>query len=211
MAPYSTRLLVLGVVRIFEPAHGYLLLQELNSWKVDQWANVKPGSVYSALNTLSKDGLLEVVEPPEDAGSAAKTSYRTTPAGVAEFERLVKHAITDTHSSSIATTMSSIGFLPFFERAEILILLKERRERLAEQVAQCTEAIEDFGVSGPEAPPHVVEHFHFLRANVRGNLKWTDGIIARLERGDYSFRGEPQTWTPPEDDPIWGKRSTELF
>lgn len=207
MAPYSTRLLVLGVVRIFEPAHGYLLLQELNSWKVDQWANVKPGSVYSALSTLAKDGLLEVVEPTtDDGGSAAKTSYRTTAAGVEEFTRLVKHALTDTDSHTIATTMSSIGFLAFLARAEVLTLLGERLRACTARLAELNSAIDNFDTTGPEAPPHVVEHFYFMKSIVEGNLAWTRGIIARLERGDYSFRGEEPKWTPPEDDPIWGNR-----
>ena len=41
----STRLLVLGVVRIFQPVHGYDVRRELLSWRVDQWANVAPGSI----------------------------------------------------------------------------------------------------------------------------------------------------------------------
>lgn len=206
MTPYSTRLLVLGVVRIFEPAHGYLLLQELNSWRVDQWANVKPGSIYSTLRTLRKDGLLEIVEAPEPEGSAAKTSYRTTPSGIAEFERLVRHSITDVGSPSIATTMSGIGFLPFFPRAEIIALFRERLAALQAETATLSGTVRGFAEHGPQAPPHVVEHFHFMSSNIQGNLDWTAGLIARLEGGAYSFLGEPPTWTPPADDPLWGDR-----
>lgn len=206
MTPYSTRLLVLGVVRIFEPAHGYLLLQELNSWRVDEWANVKPGSIYSTLRTLGKDGLLEVVEATETAGSAAKTSYRITATGIAEFERLVKHSITDIASPTIATTMSGLGFLPFFDRAEIMALFEARRDALITEVAAQHAAIEGFDETGPQAPPHAVEHFQFMRSHFQGNLEWTEGIIARIGAGAYSFRGEPVTWTPPADDPIWGNR-----
>ncbi|GAA1048404.1 PadR family transcriptional regulator [Arthrobacter russicus] len=207
MTPYATRLLVLGVVRIFEPAHGYLLLQELNSWRVDQWANVKPGSIYSTLRTLSKDGLLHVVSTTEAAGSAAKTSYRTTPDGIAEFERLVKRSITDVGSPSIATTMSGIGFLPFLERAEVIELFEQRQAALAAESDSLHAAVRDFAETGPVAPPHVVEQFHFLASQVRGNLDWTTGILGRLRSGAYSFRGEPPVWTPPEHDPIWGNRT----
>jgi hypothetical protein len=34
----ATRLLVLGAVRIFQPAHGYLVRRELLSWGVENWA-----------------------------------------------------------------------------------------------------------------------------------------------------------------------------
>ena len=52
----STRLLVLGCVRIFQPVHGYFLRRELVSWEVDQWAHVHPGSIYNALKSLTRCG-----------------------------------------------------------------------------------------------------------------------------------------------------------
>lgn len=206
MTPYATRLLVLGVVRIFEPAHGYLLLQELNSWHVEQWANVKPGSIYSTLRTLSKDGLLQVVAASEAAGPVAKTSYRTTPAGVLEFERLVKRSINDVSSPSIATTMSGIGFMTYLDRAEVRELFEQRRAALAAELSTLNTAIETFAETGPQAPPHVIEHFRFLKSQFQGNLDWTTGFLARIGAGAYSFRGEPTVWTPPDHDPIWGNR-----
>ena len=57
----ATRLLVLGCVRIFQPVHGYFLRRELVSWEVDRWAHVHPGSIYNALKSLTKAGLLEEV------------------------------------------------------------------------------------------------------------------------------------------------------
>jgi hypothetical protein len=35
----STRLLMLGAVRIFQPVHGYFVRRELLTWRVDQWAS----------------------------------------------------------------------------------------------------------------------------------------------------------------------------
>ena len=45
----ATRLLVLGVVRMFGRAHGYQVRRELLTWSADEWANVQPGSIYHAL------------------------------------------------------------------------------------------------------------------------------------------------------------------
>ena len=58
----STRLLVLGVVKVLQPVHGYELRRELRSWHLEEWANIQLGSVYSALKTLEKDGLLAATE-----------------------------------------------------------------------------------------------------------------------------------------------------
>ena len=82
----TTRLLLLGAVRIFQPVHGYLLRRELLSWQVDDWAHVKPGSIYSGLRTLSAHALLE--EVPGDP-----VSYRLTPDGEVEYQRLIRLAL----------------------------------------------------------------------------------------------------------------------
>ncbi len=47
-------MLVLGVVTIFEPANGYQIRRKLLSWRVEDWADLKPGSVYSMLTALVK-------------------------------------------------------------------------------------------------------------------------------------------------------------
>ena len=49
MSALTTRMLVLGAVRIFGPANGYQLRRELLSWEVERWAHIKPGSIYSML------------------------------------------------------------------------------------------------------------------------------------------------------------------
>ncbi|NYE96698.1 DNA-binding PadR family transcriptional regulator [Psychromicrobium silvestre] len=207
MAPYSTRLLVLGVVRIFEPAHGYLLLQELNSWKVDQWANVKPGSVYSALRTLTKDGLLEIVPQEEDDdGSAARASYRTTDFGVQEFEKLLKYALTDILSSTVATTMAGLAFMPFLERAEVVELLEQRKISLLAALAVEAKMVSGFNGDNPHVPPHVVELHLLTSERLAASLRWTEGLLTRLHSGSYSFRHETTDWAPPPNDPIWGSR-----
>lgn len=67
----ATRMLVLGVVELVGEAHGYVVRRELKSWAADKWANVQPGSIYHALKSLVKDGLLEPVGSRcSSAGSA---------------------------------------------------------------------------------------------------------------------------------------------
>ena len=42
----TTRLVVLGAVRVFQPVHGYLVRRELLRRQVYRWAQLNPGSVY---------------------------------------------------------------------------------------------------------------------------------------------------------------------
>ena len=68
MSALTTRILVLGPCSIFGPANGYQLRRELLSWEVERWAYLNPGSIYSMLTTLEKQGAivrhdLEIDEP----------------------------------------------------------------------------------------------------------------------------------------------------
>ena len=59
VAMSTTRLVVLGAIRQFQPVHGYFLRRELMSWHVDEWAKIQPGSIYNALRTLEADHYIE--------------------------------------------------------------------------------------------------------------------------------------------------------
>ena len=68
-------MLVLGVVRTFQPVHGYDVRRELVSWHAEEWAQVAPGSIYNALKSLTRDGLLEMVGTDQVGGRPERTTY----------------------------------------------------------------------------------------------------------------------------------------
>ena len=73
----ATRLLVLGAVRIFQPAHGYLVRRELLSWDVENWAAINPGSIYNMLRTLTRAGPLPASVLSTSASSPSRVSVRS--------------------------------------------------------------------------------------------------------------------------------------
>src|ERR1041384_1336086 len=93
MYALTTRLLVLGAVSIFGPANGYQLRRELLSWEVERWAHLNPGSIYSMLGTLEKQGAIERHDLTMDDAGRPVAVYTTTDAGEAEFVRLLTEAI----------------------------------------------------------------------------------------------------------------------
>lgn len=60
----ATRLLVLGMVRLYGRAHGYRIGSALESWGAHEWANIKWGSIYHALKKMTAERLLESTETP---------------------------------------------------------------------------------------------------------------------------------------------------
>lgn len=86
----ATRLLVLGVVRSYGRAHGYVVLRDLCAWRAEEWANVKSGSIYHALRQLAKEGLLLATTVDKWPG---RVDYEPTEAGEAEYLRLLGEAL----------------------------------------------------------------------------------------------------------------------
>jgi DNA-binding PadR family transcriptional regulator len=187
-----TRLLVLGAVRIFQPAHGYLVRRELKSWHADEWANLNPGSVYNALRTLTRDGLLE--EQIADVaiggtGPAARATYRLTPDGEQEFMMLLREALWQLHPYQPAWLEAAVSFWWALSRREVLEALAARRVQIQAQLPMLDHNA-DLIRKAPFKPDAVVEHFRLSRALYGGELTWIDEVTERVEAGSYYFDGE---------------------
>jgi DNA-binding PadR family transcriptional regulator len=189
----STRLLVLGCVRIFQPVHGYFLRRELLSWEVDQWAHVHPGSIYHALKSLTKAGLLEEVPTPASGSRPARTAYRLTDEGEREFLTLLRVGLLSVDDPTLFLT--AINMTPAISRDEVLDTVTTR-VGLLEAAIDYAEAQVVQIVAAPDTPDSASEVARVLAARLRGEVEWARGYLDRVRGGAYSFVGEPPAWTP---------------
>ncbi len=186
-----TRLLVLGAVRIFQPAHGYLVRRELLSWQVEDWANLNPGSIYNALRTLTRDGLLTEAEAPiavGGTGPAARATYELTPDGETEFLRLLRDALWTLYPSDPSRLLAGLSFWWALSRQEVLDALEGRRAQLHARLAAVPYRAAEIRSSG--TPEHVVEHVLLFEAHIKAELAWVGEVRERIEAGSYGFDGE---------------------
>lgn len=181
----ATRLLVLGVVRIYGTAHGYQVRRELLTWSADKWANVAPGSIYHALKKMATEGLLEVASTEAHSGGADRTAYRLTHDGETEFQLLLaKYLSEDDDSAQSAYQLSAaVTFLPALPRAKALSLLKHRLTQVAGQRATMQDLLTNG--TGWGQPEHVVELYEMWLAGIDAQQKWLRGLVDRLEAGRY--------------------------
>ncbi|WP_116449814.1 PadR family transcriptional regulator [Blastococcus litoris] len=188
----TTRLLLLGAVRIFQPVHGYLLRRELLSWQVDDWAHVKPGSIYSGLRTLTGRGLLEEL-------SGDPVAYRLTPDGEVEYRRLLVDALRRPEPGDPSRLLAGLCFVTTLPRAEVREALRARDLVLEATVSGVDSSIRDVE-SSRLAPASTAELFRVTRAWVDGERVWVRDVCARLDAGHYRFAGEQ----PGPDLPVAG-------
>ena len=188
----STRLLVLGTVRIFQPVHGYFVRRELLSWHAEQWAHLNPGSVYNALRTLAREGFIEEAGTEAEGRRPARTSYRLTADGETEFNSLLRQAAWNISPFSPDELMAFWSFSWALRREEVIAAFEHRLEAIA-----ASERLTEYSTAdiarGNGTPAHVAEHWRMTQARLDGEARWLTATVERLRAGEYWFTGEPDS------------------
>jgi DNA-binding PadR family transcriptional regulator len=190
----TTRLLLLGAVRVFQPVHGYLLRRELLSWQVEDWAHVKPGSIYSGLRTLASRGLVE--ELPGDP-----VSYRLTPDGEVEYRRLLDLALRQPEPGDPSRLLAGLCFVTTLPREEVREALRARALMLEASSSGTASALRTMAANRL-APASTAELFHVIGHWIEGERAWVREICARIDAGHYRFAGDEAGPDHPVDG-VW--------
>lgn len=195
----TTRLLLLGAVRIFQPVHGYLLRRELLTWNVQEWAHLNPGSIYSGLRTLTKQGYLEEVgdEP---------VAYRLTMDGDTEYLRLLDLALREPDWREPTKLLGGLCFLTTLPREQVREALRARALVLEAQVSGVASAVRTIE-ERRNAPPSTTELFRVGAHWIDGERAWVREICERIDAGYYRFEGEPGA----DRGPVGGKWPPALW
>lgn len=181
----AVRLLVLGAVRRNERAHGYQVRADLESWGAHEWARATSGSVYHALKSLTKDGLLVMHDStPSEAGGPPRMEYELTDEGERAYFALLRSALAhrDPRPDVLAAAVGLIDDLP---RAEAIGLLRERARELAQWRSSITEHLPtgtDLDTWGP-----VGEVLGLWIDTADSRAAWTNRLIGRLESGAFQM------------------------
>lgn len=199
MAAAETRLLVLGAVMLFEPVNGYQIRRELMSWRIDEWAHIKPGSVYSSLGTLSGQGHL-VRHDLVDGGREVAV-YTVTESGRAEFRRLFRAAMERIDLLAPLAFHTAALLLPMVPREEFAELVERRIAALQETHAEAMAAPPGDDVDA--GPPHLPTVAQLWTRMGQVEEEWLRQLLEQVRGGAFTFAGEPADWAPPPDDPGW--------
>jgi DNA-binding PadR family transcriptional regulator len=186
---WSTRLLVLGLVRALGPVHGYLVRRELDSWRMPGVNEIGAGSIYHALKRLTADGLIEVVATESVDARPARTTYRITVAGETEFQRLVREKLWEVAAAD-DPFHTAWTFAQALSPAENAAMLRQRAETLYQRVetvtmmlaATTSEYSEDVGEA--YVPAHARAMMKRQADLWAVDAEWCEGTAERIESGD---------------------------
>jgi DNA-binding PadR family transcriptional regulator len=181
-------MLVLGVVHLHGQAHGYQVRRELLTWRADVWARLNPGSIYQALRTCTKNGLLEPVAT-EAAGGPERTVYRLTPDGETELLHLVRVAVSDPAwgTGAAESLNAAFAFLHLLTRREVADLLAYRARALVARRASFV------ATDANDGTPPQVEALNRLHADQIGvAIGWSEDLRQKILAGAYTFAGDAE-------------------
>jgi DNA-binding PadR family transcriptional regulator len=188
----TTRMLVLGVIRIFQPVHGYEVRRELMSWRVEEWASIAPGSIYNAIKTLAREGMLEVVGTEQVGSRPERTSYRLTSRGQQELSDLLRETLWNLAMPQ-DPLIAAVSLMAFVRRDELIAALEARAQLIKGGIAHGEYAIA--AIDDIETPAHVREMLRLINARVGAELEWSAAFIKRLRAGEYRTADDPP-WVP---------------
>ena len=184
---------MLGAIRIMQPVHGYDVRRELVSWRLEDHANVKPGSIYGAMRTLEKDGCIAVHARESAESRPERTTYVLTGEGEKEFQSC----------SASRGGRSPAAAIPLFRRCACCSSCPvtrwsgrcrraSRSSRPSSSRSALQRATIQDGATGAdgEIPEHVREIFDFLGGKLRAELDWTRAFQKRVREGGYRFAGD---------------------
>lgn len=191
-------MLLLGAVALFEPVNGYQIRRELKSWQVDEWANINPGSIYHALNTLAKQGHL-VRHDLVDNGRSV-TVYEITATGRATLEGLIAEALETVDLYGGPAFFAGFSLMTLLDRPTAIGHLSFRLQALEKQIREYDDVV---SANTAGAPPHAVAGMRLLVDKLRAERAWLVETLDDVRSGKFDFVGETASWAPRDDDPGW--------
>jgi DNA-binding PadR family transcriptional regulator len=182
-------MLILGLVRWFQPVHGYDVRRELLSWHADEWANVAPGSIYHALKKLAEEGLLREVATEQVGARPARTTYEITPKGEEDFQSLLKRAWWE-YQPVIDPFATAFTFLPAMPRHLGTAALRHRAQQLrliADSLHLRKVSELDMQYAG-----HIADFMDLGIAQAQVQADWCDQVADRLDKGELRAADDPE-------------------
>lgn len=185
MSVQVTRLLVLGVIRLRQPVHGYDIQRELNNWNADQWASVARPSVYNQLRSLSRAGFVTVDSIEQSHNRPSKTLYSITESGNLEFAELLNEILWNKNPQPL-DLLAALCFLPILTRDEAVAAIEDRTRIIAGFLASFDEQM-DVWFHPDGRANYVQEIFLLTREAFRAELRWAEGFLERLRNDTYDL------------------------
>lgn len=163
------------------PIHRYQIAARLRERGKERDMDIKWGSLYTVVQNLEKHGFLEVVGSERDGARPERTIYAITASGRAEAENWTRELLS-TPAPAPHPFIAGLSVTALIPPDEVIALLGERSDRLAEQIAaDRTEIATQYGV----VPRLFLIEAEFAVAMLEAEAAWVAGLREELSSGTF--------------------------
>jgi DNA-binding PadR family transcriptional regulator len=184
--------------------HPYEMQRTIRDRGKDDLLDLKPGSLYHAIERMERGGLIEAVDTSREGRRPERTTYRITEAGVDVLlewmYELVSHPTRDSNEF-----LAAIAHLPHLQPDEAAKALESRALMLEAEIASLDSV---FRALTPRIGPIVLLESDLARAWKQAELEWVRDLIEKLRTGVYHWDieaalrdGAPIPGAPPGVSP----------
>jgi DNA-binding PadR family transcriptional regulator len=181
--------MILGLLRMTGPLHGYDVRRELLSWGSADWANIQPGSIYHALRKMAEEGLLTEATKDKTGARPARITYEITPTGEDEFQSLLRSYWWRTETAK-DQFLAAFSFLPALPREEAAAALRSRAKQLRTNSDSLRASMESAWIRR-QKPTHVAWMFELWIARSEGEIGWCERVAELIESGVSYLPDDP--------------------
>ena len=189
-----TRIVLLGLLAQ-RAMHGYAVHRVIEERHMDQWAAIKPASIYGALQRLEREGLVEAAGATRSGRRPVATVYRTTASGREELRRLLRQAWMQPVRWAAPVDVA-LGFHQLLGADEIEALLQARLTALDGLIAHAELVVHNFAARADEerlpdgVRAKVADIMDHQQRLLRLERDWTETVLAHAGAGAYAIDPE---------------------
>jgi DNA-binding PadR family transcriptional regulator len=175
----------------YEPMHPYRMQQLIKNWGKDLVINVgQRKTLYTTIDRLVRDGLVDVEGRSRQQAFPERTTYRLTEPGQAACRSWLRDMLA-TPRREYPEFPAAVSFLLLLQPGEVLAELDKRLTAIGDQLARIDGEL----AAGQDAAPRVsLLELEYLRAITHAEQQWLASVISDLRTGrltwsDESLRG----------------------
>ncbi|MFE0021743.1 PadR family transcriptional regulator [Amycolatopsis sp. NPDC059021] len=172
----SARLFVLGELARRGPMHGHQIRRAAQLDHVDRWTNIKPGSLYGALQRMEAEGLVRRVRTEQAGGRPPRTVYEITEEGRHELVTQRASALREAKLSPDPIDLA-LGHVTGMTEEAVRSAIEDRRASLTHQHQEMSHLREEAGPYLSAMEKMIFEH---TMRRLCLEIDWHNELLDRL-------------------------------
>jgi DNA-binding PadR family transcriptional regulator len=185
-APYNLwSLTVLCLLRARD-MHPYEMQRLIREWHKDEFLDLKKGSLYHAIDRLSRAGLIAPVATSREGRRPERTVYRLTEQGEQAMLDWLR-AMLARPARETSQFFAALSFLPALHPDVVLEQLRQRVGLLEAEIAGLDGVL---AALVPQIGRLVLVEIEYRRAMKEAERKWAQSLLADLQSGALSWDPE---------------------